>query len=249
MSTTDPREPRAGSIAEPEEIVVVRDETVVGPERTVVIPDVPASPQTVVTRRWVGPAGPDVALLALGFLVLLLVVIALFVWALPSGRDVATGPERTAPVTDTIDPDTNVSHSLALAAPTELRTHTINVSGDQDLLALATGAGSVDGFGGAPATADGVEVTELLGEQAFEVADPSGATMVVYLPYGIPEEVFVTIGQELTFVGSVSTTPEDLTAIADASAATAAAGEGAYIIAVPESVHVVEPSKADATAV
>ena len=72
--------------------------------------------------------------------------------------------------------------------------------------------------------------------------------MVVYLSYGIQDDVFVTIGQELTFVGSVSPTPEDLTMIADASAATAAAGEGAYIIAVPESVHVIPPSAADETA-
>ena len=242
MSTSNPRDPWMSATGT-EPIIVVRDETVVESDRPVVVPDALDETPPLLRRPWT--MDPIVGIAAVVFLVLLLAVIALYVREL--GPDLrATGREVTSPVTDTIEPDTDVSRALSLAAPTDMRTHTINVSGDQDLLALATTAGAVDSFGGASVTADGVEVTQILGERAFEVANPSGATMVVYLPYGEPDDVFVTVGQELTFVGSVSPTSEDLTAIADAGAATAAAGQGAYIIAVPESVHIVEPSAADA---
>jgi hypothetical protein len=89
-------------------------------------------------------------------------------------------------------------------------------------------------------------VTDLFGDRAFEVANPAGDTMVVYLPYGIPGDVFVTLGQKLTFTGSLSPSSEDVATVAGGPAATAAAADGAYIIAVPESVHVVPPSGADA---
>jgi hypothetical protein len=246
MSSNDPRDPRSSAAVEPERVVVVNDETVVVPERTVVVPDAPPSPAPRRRR----PVGSNTALWVIGFLVALLVIVAVFVWALAPNDEGAAptpGPGVTPPV-DTIEPDSGVARGLALPAPEELRTHTVNVAGDQDLLALATTAGAVDGFGGAPVTADGVEVTQLLGDHAFEVQNLSGSTMVVYLPYGVPNDVFVTIGQQLTFVGSLSPTPEDLTTIADATAATAAAAQGAYIIAVPESVHVVPPSAADTTA-
>jgi hypothetical protein len=124
----------------------------------------------------------------------------------------------------------------------------VNVAGDQDLLALATSPGALATYAGAPVTADGVEVTQLLGDRAFEVSNGAGGTMVVYMPYGIPNQVFVTLAQHVTFVGSVSPTPDDLTAFADSSAAAAAAPDGAYIIAVPESIHVPGPSLADQAA-
>ena len=245
MSSYDPRDPRTGAAVGPEKVVVVRDETVRIPEHTVVVPDAP--PATSRRRRLV-PPGSNTALWVIGFLVALVAIVAVFVWALAPDDDAAApGPDVT-PVSDSITPDSGVSRGLAIAAPEELRTHTVNVAGDQDLLALSATAGTADSFGGAPVTADGVEVTQLFGERAFEVANTTGATMVVYLPYGTQDDVFVTIGQELTFVGSVSPTPEDLITVADASAATAAGGEGAYIIAVPESVHVVAPSAADETA-
>lgn len=246
MSSNDPRDPRTGAAVEPEKVVVVRDETVRIPEHTVVVPDAPPAPPPARRRRLV-PPGSNTALWVIGFLVALVAIVAVFVWALAPDDAATPGPDVT-PVSDSITPDSGVSRGLAIAAPDELRTHTVNVDGDQDLLALSTTAGAADAFAGAPVTADGVEVTQLFGERAFEVANPSGATMVVYLSYGIQDDVFVTIGQELTFVGSVSPTPEDLTTIADASAATAAAGQGAYIIAVPESVHVIPPSAADETA-
>ena len=243
MSSFDPRDPRTGAAVQPENVVVVRDETVRIPEHTVVVPDAPPATRR---RRQLVPPGSNTALWVIGFLVALVAIVAVFVWAL--APDDAAAPPDVTPVSDSITPDSGVSRGLAIAAPDELRTHTVNVAGDQDLLALSTTAGTADGFGGAPVTADGVEVTQLFGERAFEVANTSGATMVVYLPYGIQDDVFVTLGEQLTFVGSVSPTPEDLTTVADASAATAAAGEGAYIIAVPESVHVVAPSAADETA-
>ena len=249
MSSNDPRDPRTGAAVDPEKVVVVRDETVVIPDRTVVVPEAPP-PVAPAPRRRLGPVGSNTALWVIGFVVALLVIVAVFVWALAPDDNGATGTgdTTTPPVTDTVEPASAVAYGLALAAPEELRTHTINVAGDQDLLSLATTAGAADTYAGAPATADGVEVTQLFGERAFEVANPSGSTMVVSLPYGVPEDVFVQIGQQITFVGSVSPTPEDLTTVADATAATAAAGQGAYIIAVPESVHIVQPSLADETA-
>lgn len=232
---------RTGAAVETERLVVMPA------ERTVVVPDAPQTVRTTSVSRRVGPVGSGTALWLIGALVAVAIAVAIFFFALAPKDDVAEQTGRTAtPVSDTVQPDTNVARGLALAAPEATRTKTVNVNGDQDLLALATGADAVDRFGGAPVTGDGVEVTELLGDRAFEVANPAGSTMVVYLPYGIPGDVFVTLGQELTFVGSLSPSSEDLTTVAGASAATAAAGEGAYIVAVPESVHVVPPSAADA---
>jgi hypothetical protein len=249
MSSTDPRDPRTGTAVDPDQVVVVHDQTVVAPGRTVVVPEAAPPPRPVVRRRRLGPVGSNTALWVIGFLVVLIAVVAIFVWALAPDENgaVPPGPAITPPVTDTIEPGSNVARALALPAPDETRTHTVNVAGDLDLLGLATAAGAVDSYGGAPVTADGVEVTQLLGDRAFEVSSPAGGTMVVFLPYGVPDQVFVTLAQHITFVGSVSPTSEDLAYLAP-SAATAAAADGAYIIAVPESVHVLPPSAADETA-
>ncbi len=237
MSEDIPRDRRVAA-AETERLVVVPG------DRAVVVPQAaPLRPATWPLPR----AGfrSNMALWVLGALVASGVALAIIIWALaPKGAVRQTGV--ATPVSDTVEPGTDVARGLALAAPEGIRTKTVNLRGDEDLLDLATGAGAVDRFGGAPVTADGVEVTELLGDRAFEVGDPAGNTMVVYLPYGVPGDVFVTLGQKLTFVGSLSPTSEDLTTIAGATAATAAAGEGAYIVAVPESVHVVPLSAADA---
>jgi hypothetical protein len=245
--SSNPSDPRPGAAVGPDRVVVVGDDTVVIPERTVVVPDAAPPAPARTPRRRLGPPMDTTALWVIGFLVAMLVIVAVFIWLLAPEGDPAVRAEDGGAVaaTDTIDPDSRVGGGLALAAPDAARTHTINVAGDQDLFALAGTSGAADTYGGATVTADGVEVTQQLGERAFEVANASGATMVVYLPYATPDDVFVTIGQEVTFVGSVSPTPEDLTTVADATAATAAAGDGAYIIAVPESVHVVPPSLAD----
>jgi len=241
MNDDTSRDPRTGSTVETERLVVMPT------DRTVVVPDTPRPGTAPVARRRLVPMGSSTALWVIGFLVAVVIAVAIFIWAVaPQDTTVDQTGSAARPTTDTVEPASNVARALALAAPEETRTKTLNVGGDQDLLALATTAGAVDRFGGAPVTADGVKVTELLGDRAFEVANPAGSTMVVYLPYGIPGDVFVTLGQELTFVGSLSPTSEDLTTVAGASAATAAAGEGAYVIAVPESVHVVPPSAADA---
>jgi len=255
MSSNMPRDPRARTVdpdrvvVDPDRVVVVNDRPVVTPGHTVVVPDA-APPPPVVRRRPLERLGPNTAFWVMGFLVVVIALAAVFVWALAPHETGATGPGPavTPPVTDTIEPGSNVARDLALAAPDTLRTHTVNVAGDQDLLALASTAGIVDSYGGAPVTADGVEVTKLLGDRAFEVSNGAGGTMVVYLPYGIPNQVFVTLAQHVTFVGSVSPTAEDLTFLADSGAATAAASDGAYIIAVPESVHVTPPSLADESA-
>jgi hypothetical protein len=178
--------------------------------------------------------------------VVIIAIAAVFVWAIAPHNVPETG--ATPPVTDTIQPISGVARDLALPAPDALRTHTVNVAGDQDLLQLATSPGAAASYAGAPVTADGVEVTQLLGDRAFEVSNGAGGTMVVYLPYGLPDQVFVTLAQHVTFVGSVSPTPDDLTAFAGSSAAAAATPDGAYIIAVPESIHVPGPSLADQAA-
>lgn len=239
MSEDTPRDRRVAAAVETERLVGVPG------DRAVVVPE--AAPRRAAAWPLPRDGSPvsNMALWVLGALVASIVALAIIIWALAPNDEVRQTGVAT-PVSDTVEPGTDVARALALAAPERIRTKTLNLSGDEDLLDLATGAGAVDRFGGAPVTADGVEVTELLGDRAFEVGDPVGNTMVVYLPYGVPGDVFVTLGQELTFVGSLSPTSEDLTTIAGATAATAAAGEGAYIVAVPESVHVVPPSAADA---
>ncbi|MEP6477637.1 MAG: hypothetical protein ABJC60_10225 [Actinomycetota bacterium] len=238
MTDHTPRDPRTDVGVDTERLVVVPD------ERTVLVPDATRRQSTV---RRTTAVGSDAAIWAIGLLVGVLAAAAIFVWAVaPSNDRVSEASSSATPVTDTVAPDSDVARGLALAAPEGTRTDTLNINGDQDLLVLATAADAVDRFAGAPVTADGVEVTKLLGDRAFEVSNHHGSTMVVYLPYGIPGDVFITLRQEVTFVGSLSPISGDLTAIAGASAAAAAAGEGAYVIAVPESVHVVPPSSADA---
>jgi len=244
MSSTDPRDPRTGTAVDPDQVIVVHDRPVVTPGHTVVVPDA-APPPPVVQRRRRFRVGDNTALWVMAFLVAIIVIAAIVVWVLaPNGAEPATTP----PVTDTIQPVTGVASGLALPAPDALRTHTVNVAGDQDLLALAITPGAIATYAGAPVTADGVEVTQLLGDRAFEVSNGAGGTMVVYLPYGIPDQVFVTLAQHVTFVGSVSPTPDDLTAFAGSSAAAAATPDGAYIIAVPESIHIPGPSLNDQAA-
>ena len=245
MSSTDPRDPRTGTAVDPDLVVVVHDRPVVTPGHTVVVPDAAPPPPPVVERQRRFRVGDNTALWVMGFLVVVIAIAAVFVWALAPHN--GTAPSAT-PVTDTIQPISGVARGLALPAPDALRTHTVNVAGDQDLLALATSPGALATYAGAPVTADGVEVTQLLGDRAFEVSNGAGGTIVVYLPYGIPNQVFVTLAQHVTFVGSVSPTPDDLTAFAGSSAATAATPDGAYIIAVPESIHVPGPSLADQAA-
>ncbi len=244
MSSTDPRDPRTGTAVDPDQVIVVHDRPVVTPGHTVVVPDA-APPPPAVQRRRRFRVGDNTALWVMGFLVAIIVIAAIVVWVLaPNGAE----PAATPPVTDTIQPVTGVASGLALPAPDALRTHTVNVAGDQDLLALAITPGALATYAGAPVTADGVEVTQLLGDRAFEVSNGAGGTMVVYLPYGIPDQVFVTLAQQVTFVGSVSPTPDDLTAFAGSSAAAAATPDGAYIIAVPESIHIPGPSLNDQAA-
>jgi len=244
MSSTDPRDPRTGTAVDPDQVIVVHDRPVVTPGHTVVVPDA-APPPPVVQRRRRFRVGDNTALWVMAFLVAIIVIAAIVVWVLaPNGAEPATTP----PVTDTIQPVTGVASGLALPAPDALRTHTVNVAGDQDLLALAITPGALATYAGAPVTADGVEVTQLLGDRAFEVSNGAGGTMVVYLPYGIPDQVFVTLAQHVTFVGSVSPTPDDLTAFAGSSATAAATPDGAYIIAVPESIHIPGPSLNDQAA-
>ncbi len=244
MSSTDPRDPRTGTAVDPDQVIVVHDRPVVTPGHTVVVPDA-APPPPVVQRRRRFRAGDNTALWVMGFLVAIIVIAAIVVWVLaPNGAE----PAATPPVTDTIQPVTGVASGLALPAPDALRTHTVNVAGDQDLLALSITPGALATYAGAPVTADGVEVTQLLGDRAFEVSNGAGGTMVVYLPYGIPDQVFVTLAQHVTFVGSVSPTPDDLTAFAGSSATAAATPDGAYIIAVPESIHIPGPSLNDQAA-
>lgn len=236
-----PRDQRTGTAVEADRLVVVPT------ERTVTLPEAGPPETAPLPRRRPAPGGPSTVVWVIGFLVTMVVVVAIFILAIAPQDNAADGLGPTATGgTDIVEPGTDVARGLALAAPERSRTHTVNVAGDRDLLATAARSGTLDRFAGAPVTADGVEVTQLLGDRAFEVANPAGSTIVVYLPYGIPGDVFVTLRQELTFVGSLSPSAEDLTAVAGASAAAAAAGEGAYIIAVPESVHVVPPSAADA---
>jgi hypothetical protein len=149
MSSTDPRDPRTGTAVDPDPVVVVHDRPVVTPGHTVVVPD----------------AAPPPVLWVMGFLVVIIAIAAVFVWALAPHN--GTAPSATPPVTDTIQPISGVARGLALPAPDALRTHTVNVAGDQDLLALATSPGALATYAGAPVTADGVEVTQLLGDRAF----------------------------------------------------------------------------------
>jgi hypothetical protein len=143
-------------------------------------------------------------------------------------------------------PPTAEGRSSINATPNEpeletLRTQTVNVDGDQDVLAMAASSPtSLAPFFGAPITADGVVVSEVFAPDAFTVASPDGAEMLVYVAtQDEPDFVAVSPGQEITFLGTLMPVRGDFEFLVGPAAAPAARPAGAYLSAVPQTIRVV----------
>jgi hypothetical protein len=119
-----------------------------------------------------------------------------------------------------------------------VRTHTVNVDAGQDVLSMAdTSPTSLAQYYGAPITADGVTVTDVFGAQAFTVTSPAGGEMVVYVPpQGEIDLVLVSPGQEVTFQGTLFPVRDDFEFLVG-TAASSAQPVGAYLYAVPDTIH------------
>ena len=122
-----------------------------------------------------------------------------------------------------------------------VRTHTVNVDVGQDVLAMAaTSPASLTQYFGAPITADGVTVTNVFGAEAFTITSPAGGKMVVYVPpQGELDLVLVSPGQQITFQGTLFPVTEDFQFLVGL-AAPEAQSTGAYLYAVPQTIHEVE---------
>jgi hypothetical protein len=139
-----------------------------------------------------------------------------------------------------VDPNAPTWAALAVPVPESLRTHTANVNGSVDVLAVAApGPGAAQSFVGAVTTADGPMVQQIFGDQAFFISSPTGATLVAFLPYQAGDALIVSPGREVTFVGTLMPVPDDFTAMVGPEAASIGASTGVYVRVVPETLRIV----------
>jgi hypothetical protein len=133
-------------------------------------------------------------------------------------------------------------NALALPVPDDLRTHTVNAGGDNDLLAMSqSGVGALSSLEGAPVTADGPTVGTVFSDTVFSVTSPSGGELVVLVPYARPSQgpLALSEGETVVFNGTLMPVPDDLSEFTGSEAAAVAARSGSYIVAIPENVLVV----------
>jgi hypothetical protein len=176
------------------------------------------------TRKWV-----LVTAVALALVILCLIL------SLP-------GQSRSSTSTRTIHPPEGKAPGAALAIPVgqRLRTRTVNAAGDQDVLILArAGSAALVPLMGAPVTADGVVVREIYDGTAFSVRSKDGEAMVVYVPSPGQSDVALSLNARgrVVFEATLQPVPSDFASIVGVDAAAVAARTGAYLVAVPESIH------------
>jgi hypothetical protein len=215
------------------------------PDLVVHIPEAgerPQAPPTVaetqpvpwIERReapWV-IVGVAVALIALLFLLLFLLR--------DTTTDVSAVPEAGDGGTAAVAPNAAPWAALAVPVPESYRTHTANVNGDVDVLAVAE-LGAAQSFVGSVATADGPMVQQIFGEQAFSISSPTGATVVAFVPYQASDAPIVGTGLEVTFVGTLMPVPDDFAVMVGTEAASIGERTGVYLSVVPETLGVVTP--------
>jgi hypothetical protein len=206
-------------------------------EQVVRVPEAEPTEVHEPPRRWPGRL-PDNAPWVILFVVGVIVALVLVALLLGGERGesgepggVRSGAQEELAITPTVtEPDLEA-----------VRTHTVNVDVGQDVLAMAaTSPASLAPYFGAPITADGVTVTDVFGAEAFVITSPAGGKMVVYVPpQGEIDLVLVSPGQEITFQGTLFPVREDF-AFLVGTAAPKAQSTGAYLYAVPETIHEVE---------
>jgi hypothetical protein len=213
-----------------------RPSTLEAPERVIRLPEA-GEPRSERRQRTFPPAleDDDTRTWALVAAVCLMLIVLCLILSLPGQ---ATPPA----IRTTIHPleAAGPGAVLGIPVPKRMRTHTVNAAGDQDVLSLAKGGpGSIARLIGAPVTGDGVIERGTYDGNAFSVRSRGGAAMIVYLPYRGPTDVAATLTPQrrVTFEGTLQPVPDDFASIVGVEAAAVAARTGAYIVAVPESLH------------
>ena len=197
----------------------------------VVIVDRPLPPRTPWYER------KEAVWIVLGVAAVVIAVLALA--SRPTTIDVVATPEGDGGIS-TIDTDQPVWAALAIPVPESYRTHTANVRGSVDVLAVADfGPGAADIYVGSVTTADGPLVEQVFSDQVFTIASPTGATIVAYLPYqaGVAAE----FGQQVTFVGTLMPVPDDFATMVGSEAAAIGNETAVYVTVVPETLSIDVP--------
>jgi hypothetical protein len=164
-------------------------------------------------------------------------LIALLLFLQPRTIAVSAAPEGG---TNAVGPDAPPWAALSVPVPESYRTHTANVDGDVDVLAVAQ-LGAAQSYVGSVTTADGPMIQQIFSDQAFSISSPTGATVVAFLPYQVGNAPIVELGQEVTFVGTLMPVPDDFVVMVGTEAASIGVRTGVYVNVVPETLGIVTP--------
>jgi hypothetical protein len=211
-------------------LVYIPEATEPDAERIVVI-DRPLPPRTPWFER------KEALWVILGVAAALIAVLALA--TRPTTIDVVASPEGDGGIS-TIDTDAPAWAPLTIPVPESYRTHTANVRGSIDVLAVADfGPGAADIYVGSVTTADGPLMQQVFSDQVFTIASPTGATIVAYMPYqaGVAPE----LGQQVTFVGTLMPVPSDFATMVGSEAASIGSRTEVYVTVVPETLSIDVP--------
>ena len=157
----------------------------------------------------------------------------------PAVVDVSASPEGDGGVS-ILASDAPVWAALSIPVPESYRTHTANVRGSVDVLAVADfGPGAADIYVGSVTTADGPAVQQVFSDQVFTIASPTGATIVAYMPY--QAGVAADLGQQVTFVGTLMPVPSDFATMVGSEAASIGSRTEVYVTVVPETLNIDVP--------
>jgi len=224
-------EERSGSLLDDERIIVsIPEADEPEPERIVALDRPATQPASWIERR----EAPWVILGVVG----LLVAVLLLTVSDPS-TDVSSTPTTGVRPATTVDATLPIWTALAVPVPESLRTHTVNVAGNIDLLEVADlGPGAALPYTGNVATVDGPLVQQLFGN-LFVIASPHGAPVVAFMPYAAGDALILDLGEEVTFVGTLMPVPADFAAMVGADAASIGAQTGVYVRVVPETLRTV----------
>jgi hypothetical protein len=152
---------------------------------------------------------------------------------------VVASPEGDGGIS-TIDSDQPVWAALAIPVPESYRTHTANVNGSVDVLAVADfGPGAADIYVGSVTTADGPMVQQVFSDQAFTITSPTGATIVAFMPY--QAGVVAELGEQVTFVGTLMPVPDDFATMVGSEAASVGSRTLVYVTVVPGTLSIDVP--------
>ena len=220
---------RSGSLLDDERTIVsIPEADQPEPERVVVLDR--AAPQPWIERR----EAPWIILGAVG----ILIAVLLLTVSDPNTAVSAAPTTGVRPAT-TVDATLPIWTALAVPVPESLRTHTVNVAGNVDLLEVADlGPGAALPYTGNVATVDGPLVQQVIGNH-FVIASPTGAPVVAFMPYAAGDALILDLGDEVTFVGTLMPVPDDFAAMVGTDAASIGAQTGVYVRVVPETLRTV----------